>query len=324
MIGPVQVSVVMGVRGGCSVLGETLDSVLGQERVSLELVLVVDGHLDPSAEAAVAQRDTRHPGRLRLLRRPAEGLTRALIAGCAEARGDYIARVDAGDRMEAERLSRQAEALDRHPGCVLVACATTVCGPDWEPLWISQGRPEGGGLVDPIGADPEQGLQGDIPHHGSAMFRREDYLACSGYRPDFYYGQDWDLWYRLAERGAYCLLPEALYSARLFPQGISMRKWRQQRLIAECSKGAFVARRRGRDETPFLERARAIRPPAGKGRLEALGRLWWGGDGAYFIGEALRRARHPNARRYLLESIRSAPLQVRAYVRLAQTLLGTR
>jgi glycosyltransferase involved in cell wall biosynthesis len=316
--GPTRVSVVLGVRGGAGVLAETLDSVLAQEGVALELILVVDGHLDPSAEAEVA----RHGDRLHMVRRPPEGLTLALIAGCAEARGAYIARVDAGDRMEPGRLARQAEVLDQHPACVWTACATAVTGPEWEPLGISRGRPEDGGEVEPLPENPEQGLSCDIPHHGAAMFRRADYLACGGYRAEFYYGQDWDLWYRLAERGRYYQIPEVLYTARLFPHGISMRKWRQQRRIAECSRGAFVARRLGRDQSPFLERARAIRPPSRSGLGEGLGRLWWGGDGAYFIGEALRRQRHPHARRYLVESLRHAPLQVRGYVRLIQSGLG--
>ena len=317
MTGPTRVSVVLGVRGGAGVLAETLDSVLAQQGVSLELILVVDGGLDASAETEVVH----YGDRLRVVHRPAEGLTRALIAGCAEAVGEYIARVDAGDRMEPGRLARQAEVLDQYPACVWTACATAVTGPEWEPLGVSCGRPAGGGEVEPLPADPALGLVCDIPHHGSVMFRRADYLAAGGYRADFYYGQDWDLWYRLAERGTYYQIPEVLYSARLFPHGISMRKWRQQRRIAECSKGAFVARRLGQDETPFLERARAIRPTARARLGEGLGRLWRGGDGAYFIGEALRRQRHPHARRYLLDSIRAAPFQVRAYVRLLQSMM---
>lgn len=319
-----RISVVMGVRGGEGILGDTLDSVLGQRGVELELVLVVDGALDPQAEVELAARAQSGDDRLRVLHRPTEGLTKALIAGCAAAKGAYIARIDAGDRMAPDRLARQAAVLDQHPDCVLVACATEVCGPRWESLWINRGHPSHGMPTPMITPDSRQGLAGDIPHHGATLFRRSAYLAAGGYRADFYYGQDWDLWYRLAEKGTYCLLPEVLYSARLFPNAISMRKWRQQQRIAECSKGAFVARRQGRDEGPFLERARAIRPLARPGRWEALSRLWSGGDGAYFIGEALRRGGHPNAQRYLVKSIGCAPLQVRAYVRLVQTLLGVR
>ena len=317
-----QVSVVMGVRGGAGLLGDTLDSVLVQQGVDFELILVVDGDLIDEAEAELSDRLRLAPIALRVLRVAAGGLTRALIAGCDAAQGDFIARIDAGDRMMPGRLAQQAAVLERHPDCVLVACATEIHGPEWEPLWINRGHPPTGAPVIPIGPDSAQGLEVDIPHHGATMFRRATYLACGGYRPDFYYGQDWDLWYRLAERGQFCLLPTVLYQARLFPHALSMRKWHQQRRIAACSLGAFVARRRGLDEKPFLARARAIRPTANNAWIDPFIRLWSGGDGAYFIGEALRRTRHPHAPRYLLASIRSAPLQVRAYVRLMQAWLN--
>lgn len=317
----IKVSVVMGVRGGGSLLGETLDSVLRQVGVSWELVLVVDGSLDKAAELDLERRLREgKDNRIHVLRRPPEGLTRALIAGCEVAKGEYIARIDVGDRMADGRLSRQAEAFDRYPSCVLTACATQVCGPDWEPLWVTQVRPEGRGAVSMLSSREEACLGWDVPHHGATMFRRQAYRLAGGYRPDFYYGQDWDLWYRLAEHGDYCPIPDTLYTARLFPSGISMRKWRQQQKIAACSKGAFLARRQGADEGHFLEKARAIRP-VGNEKVGLLQRLSSGGDGSYFIGEALRRHGYPQARRYLCESIGTSPLQVRGYVRLLQSFL---
>lgn len=316
------VSVVMGVRGGGGVLGDTLASILTQEGPSFELILIVDGGLDDAAEAALAAVSRATMPRMRVMRRPAEGLTKALIAGCTEATGEYIARIDAGDRMRPGRLARQAALMKDHPHCVLSACATEFCGPEWEPLWIHDGEPPGGGVVPMLRERPEDGLGCDIPHHGATMFRRDAYLAAGGYRADFYYGQDWDLWYRLAEQGDYCLLPAPLYAARLFPGALSMRKWRQQRRVAQCSLGAFVARRRGQDEAQVLARARAIRPGQGVPAWERIGGFWSRGDGAYFIGEALRRKRHPHARRYLAQSVRAAPLQFRAYARLLQNGLG--
>ncbi len=313
-----RVSVVLGVRGGGGLLAESLDSVFSQEGVALEVILVVDGALDERDAVDLDQRTSVEPERLRVLRRPAEGLTRALIDGCLAARGDYFARIDVGDRMHPGRLTRQAAVLDAHPDCVLVACATEVCGPQWEPIRVIKGLPRSDAPVSLLGDDPEAGLAGDIPHHGSTMFRRAAYFACGGYRGDFYYGQDWDLWYRLAECGTYLSLPEVLYSVRLFPDSISMRKWRQQRLIAECSRGAFAARRRGGDEGPFLTRARAIRP-GGRTQPAIVAASWWmGGDGSYHIGEALRRNRDARCERYLRAAIRCAPLNPRPYVRLVQ------
>lgn len=314
-----KVSVVMGVYGDSPQLPETMGSILSQEDVDLECVVVADGHLGSAAEQhlAACERDDR---RLRVVRKSHEGLTRALIVGCEAASGEYIARIDVGDKMHARRLVKQSSTLDQFPECVLVSCRTEVCGPEWELLWINKGAPESSEPVWLNVGDPNSGLAGDIPHHGSTMFRRSTYFQCGGYRGDFYYGQDWDLWYRLADVGTYQALPEVLYSVRLLPGGISMQRWRQQREIAVCSKGAYIARCRGEDESPWLARARAIRPVP-----EQVARgwtNWWGGgDGYYMVGEALRRNADLRCRGYLKLAIRKAPLNPRPYIRLLQSYL---
>jgi hypothetical protein len=162
------------------------------------------------------------------------------------------------------------------------------------------------------------GLAGDIPHHGSVMFRKSAYEQAGGYRPDFYYGQDWDLWYRLAEIGNYQVVQETLYRARFFPGSISMTRKQYQDEIALCSKQAFVARRCSQDETPWLRRAWACRPQPSTD----IGPSRSGHEpGYYFIGEALRRRGDPRARHYLARAVRLAPGRPRAYVRWLQSWL---
>src|SRR5262245_3000266 len=88
------VSVVMSVYNGADRLHETIESILSQDGVSLELIIVNDGSTDGSE--IVLDKYARREQRLRILHQGNQGLTRALIAGCAAARGEYIARQDAG------------------------------------------------------------------------------------------------------------------------------------------------------------------------------------------------------------------------------------
>ena len=90
-----EVSVVMSVYNGASHLAATLDSILSQEGVELEFIVVNDGSSDKSGQILndYAQRDSR----LRIIHQENTGLTRALIRGCDAARGEFIARQDAGD-----------------------------------------------------------------------------------------------------------------------------------------------------------------------------------------------------------------------------------
>ena len=123
----------MGVRNGGAALPPTLDSVLSQLGVALELIVVDDGSEDDTLNTLdrYAARDPR----VRILRRPHAGLTRALIAGCDAARGDLIARQDVGDVSLPGRLDAQVRLLRGAPGAVMVSCATRFLGPRGEVLY---------------------------------------------------------------------------------------------------------------------------------------------------------------------------------------------
>jgi glycosyltransferase involved in cell wall biosynthesis len=318
-----EISVVMAVYGEQEALFASLDSILGQQGVELECLLVADGPQAPATWAQLEQRAGADP-RLRLVQRPHGGLTRALIQGCQLARGKALARIDVGDRMEPGRLSRQWRVLQDHADCVLVTSDVAVYGPAWEPL-LAKRCPEP--MVAPAWVNtiaPDWGLEFDIPHHGSVMLRRSAYLAAGGYRREFYYGQDWDLWYRLAPLGTFFHCPQVLYSTRLFVGGISSRRWREQQQIARLSLACYAARSRGESEAPWIGAAALIRPAVAYAKTPTSGWLRvarWdqrAGEGAYFIGECLRRRGDRRCMGYFLEAIRSAPWLAKAWLRLVQ------
>lgn len=306
------ISVVMSVYNGAPTLGATLDSILGQTERDFECIIVDDGSTD-ATPAILAEYASRDP-RIRVIRQPNAGLTRALIAGCAEARGVYIARQDAGDLSDPRRFEMQKRALDTDPDVVFVSGATLFAGPELEPLQVNRGS--GAPAIPAFILDlsmPHALIDGPT-HHGAVMFRRDAYERAGGYRAAFYYGQDYDLWYRLAELGKFLYIDEVLYTARITPDSITGAARKQQLAIGELSREALVARQRGESDTEVLARAAAIiRAPR-----QGLSRR---GKGLYFIGEALRRNRDRRARGYLLRSIAAWPFSIRAWVRYLQSLL---
>ena len=82
-----EVSVVMSVYNGASHLRASIDSILQQDGVDFEFIIVDDGSTDesPSILDDYAARDAR----IRLIHQENQGLTKALIRGCAEARGKF-------------------------------------------------------------------------------------------------------------------------------------------------------------------------------------------------------------------------------------------
>jgi len=294
-------------------LSESIDSVLSQTFADFEFIIINDGSPDPKTQTILddyAAKDNR----VKVICKKNEGLTWALINGCNAATGRYIARVDVGDMMLPKRLQLQKEVLDKYPDVGLVSGWTEYCAPEWESLYIVKEKttPAGGQNVIPDkGGD---NLISGPTSHPSVMFRKSVYEKVGGYRWQFYLGQDWDLWYRMAEKSKFYLIPQALYKVRVFPHGISMTSKARQDKIAECSKGAFAARMRGEDEAPFLSRAVEIRPAEcksiKKNNLE---------PGYYFIAENLRHYDKRRSRKYFFLALKENVFSIRAWVRLIQT-----
>ena len=116
------VSVVLPVRDGEATLDAALASLRAQTFPRFEVVVVDDGSGDatPGIARACEQRDER----FRLVRTPPGGIVAALGRGLAEARGEFVARMDADDVSHPERLAAQLGLLERQPG--LAGCGTGV------------------------------------------------------------------------------------------------------------------------------------------------------------------------------------------------------
>lgn len=315
------ISIVMGVHNGADHLRETVESALRQTLRDFELIVVDDGSTDPRVGEILRECAARDP-RVRILRQDNAGLTRALIVGCATARGIYIARLDVGDAMLPDKLAAQKALLDAHPEAVLATCWTEFCGSGWEPLYTVRNGPdptEGGApWVAEHHPDSDNADRATGPtSHPSVLMRAAAYRQVGGYRSEFYCGQDGDLWCRLAEIGPFAGVQRVLYRCRIFPEGISMRSARRQRRMKALARGAFLARIQGGDERPFLEAAARLRPRnSEKIRAGAARRA----GGYYFIGEALRRRGDRRCRSYFKEGLRRNPLHLKIWLRLLQAL----
>ena len=308
----VKVSVVIGVYNGRKDIDSTLRSVLDIDFNGFELIVVDDGSADGTGPF-LDQYEQRDP-RVHVIHQGNAGLTRALIRGCKEARGEYIARIDSGDLALPGRFQKQTEILDSDATISFVSCWTKVSTSVGEALYISKGTGEAVEARRILDASARNGLVDGPSHHGSVMFRRKDYLAAGGYRPEFYFGQDWDLWYRLAEVGKFQMIPEVLYEARISPGDISMNQKRRQEEIARCSLAAMKLRSLGKSDAVALESAARIRPSRSQGQ-----RLGKNFRGNYFIGETLRRNGDlAAASKYLWEAAKANPFYLKSWLRLCQ------
>jgi len=100
------VSVVIPVHDGASFIGEALASVYAQDAHHIEVIIVDDGSGDDSLAIAQA-----HFPAIRVIRQENAGIGAARNRGVENARGEYLAFLDADDRWPAGRLSRLFAAL---------------------------------------------------------------------------------------------------------------------------------------------------------------------------------------------------------------------
>ena len=294
------VSVVMSVFNDACYLRRAIESILEQEGAELEFIIVDDGSTDGSA-AILDEYAGRDP-RVRVIRQANAGLTRSLIRGCKEARGEFIARQDADDVSLPGRLARQVSMLKGDDRLVFVSSWADVIGPADE--WVMTiERPADVEEASRLLLDDRTGP----PGRGSVMMRRAAYVRVGGYRPEFYYAQDADLWLRLGEIGLLGYVPEVLYRYRMSSHSISGRNGVKQafaRLVDECRE----ARRNGRSEEPILARAPAVpvQAPRGSRRSEAATN--------YFLGRNIVRHQPRQALPYLWACVRANPLHGRGWL----------
>ena len=295
----------MSVYNGAEALRSSLQSVFSQKGADFEIIVIDDGSDD--ASGAMLNDLAAADSRLRVSHQGNQGLTRALIRGCEMAKGKYIARQDCGDLSLPGRLLAELQVLESQPEAVFVSCGTSFVGPEGEPLYdvvVDEGEANAGLLT----LDPRR-LRGPS-HHGSTMFSRALYEYVGGYREQFYFAQDLDLWTRMAEHGRHVALPDLLYQARFTPGSISSTQRRRQiecaGIILDCAR----LRRAGLDESPALERARSILPETGNAKASEVA------SALYFVGVCLQKKRNPRAAGYFRRALQANPLHLKAALRL--------
>lgn len=311
-----EVSVVMSVYNGEAALPSTLSSLLQQTGCDFEIIAINDGSTDQSGQVLDAWA-AENP-RLRVFHQPNQGLTRALIRGCNEASGEFIARQDVGDASRPGRLAAQARLLRSDPSLVFAGCRYALVGPGNEPL--TDGEPPQGATAD-SGLRNRDGSAVASPHHGTAMFRKSAYAAAGGYRPEFYYAQDVDLWSRLIDQGDFGQVPEVLYQVKFDLDSITASHRAEQQSLRALVAHARALRSQGRSDAPVLAQAQRIRP-GGSSPVPPAPRRDSRPAANYFVGSCLASRGDPRAKSYLTQTVRAKPLHLKAWFKLAKLALS--
>lgn len=239
-----RVSVVMAVHNGYPYLADSVESILRQSYKDLELVVVDDASVDDSWQ--ILTRLAAGDPRLVLLRNQVnEGVVRSLNRGLDRACGSVLARQDADDISDPERIARQLSFLDDNPEYGVVAavpqpidaCGNPLCIRGWDAREDAEIRNR---LVD------HMCLCGP-----SLMIRRECLTAAGFYFADgLDASEDYDLCLRLAEVTKLASLDGGLYRYRQHPESASSRRAAVQMYRKALALERALERRKGQMVPP--------------------------------------------------------------------------
>jgi len=291
------ISVVMGVYNGGEYIRETVNSILSQTFRDFEFIIVNDGSTDNTGE--ILQEYAKKDPRIKVIRQENQGLTKALIAGCQMAQGEYIARQDCGDVSKPERLAKQLKCINADKGLALVSCSVNFFGPAGEFVFLSSFKPD------------YRLAQRGISWHGTAFFPKELYKKSGGYRSEFYFAQDLDLWVRLAKYGKISVLLEALYEARFAEGQISGIYRKEQIALTKIIYSLRDLKPGDPKYKSLLSKAGLIKPKE-KGNVSSFRKA----QQLYFLGRCLKSQNNPGYRNYLQRCVKLNPLHIKAWLSL--------
>ncbi len=224
------VSVIVPAFEAARFIERTLRGALNQTYADLEIIVVDDGSTDDTC--AIVERVAGREPRLRLIRQPNGGVSHARNTGIAQARGAFIAPLDADDLWHPTKIEKQMRCFQHASARTgVVYCHLAWIAAHDQVIWPRRIDHAPTGQVYPHLA------VGNVVGNASApLFRRSLLDEVGGYDESFREGcEDIDLYLRLAECGDYALVPEFLVGYRRSRESMSMNIAKMERAVAQTT-----------------------------------------------------------------------------------------
>jgi glycosyltransferase involved in cell wall biosynthesis len=182
---PPKISVIMSAYNAEKYLYDSVNSILHQKGISLELIVINDGSEDNTL--SILKDIGSNDDRLKIIDKKNEGLPIALNLAIKASQGEYLARMYADDIADGKRLSKQAAILDINNEIDILGTFVKAFGDGKERIWKYPVNDETCKVallfINPIA-------------HPTVMFRRRVIENIGLYDTSYDYDQDYELWAR--------------------------------------------------------------------------------------------------------------------------------
>lgn len=222
------ISVIMSVYNGEHYLSEAIDSILNQTFKDFELLIVNDCSNDKTFD--ILNKYANLDKRIHVLTNEKNiGLAASLNRMIGQAKADLIARADCDDINFPNRLEKQYKFLKAHPDVGIISSWYNVLNVNNGNIFVSKLPIDDSTL--------KLRLLWDSPFAHPAVMIRKELISNQGYNTQFWCGQDYELWSRIAEVTKFANVPEVLLTYRQHDQAVSKTKGIQgEMLIANVVK----------------------------------------------------------------------------------------
>ena len=203
----------MSVFNGASTVKCAIESILNQTFKDFEFIIINDGSIDNTLNVINSYSDSR----IKVINQENKGLTKSLNTGIQNSKARLIARIDADDYSEKNRLELQYEFFKNNN---IVLLGTLVYFKTNKTLIKSKHLSDEQIISCIKTKNPFS--------HSSVMFKKEEFLKIGGYDEKIKLAQDYDAWIRLSKIGKLSILNKHLVTIRLSSNSISKKKIVQQ------------------------------------------------------------------------------------------------
>lgn len=216
------ISIVIPAYNSSQYLNECIDSILTQTYQNIEIIIVDDGSTDNSVEVIKSYNDNR----ICLICNNHDYI-HSLNLGMNKARGKYIARMDADDIMQPNRLQIQYDFMENHPEIDISGSWMEMFGDRTD---IARGPTEHKEIISSL-------LLNNTLAHPTVIMRKSS-VCVNGinlYKENYEYAEDYKLWTDLALRGLhFAVIPKILLRYRISEKQVSnTRKAQMGQLTAK-------------------------------------------------------------------------------------------
>jgi|APSaa5957512535_1039671.scaffolds.fasta_scaffold40333_2 glycosyltransferase involved in cell wall biosynthesis len=217
------VSVLMSFFNAAEWIKDSINSVLLQTFKDFEFIIIDDGSTDKSVD--IVEKFCRMDKRIVLIKKEHTGLANSLNIGIDTAKGKWIARIDADDICELDRLERQFNFSLSKEGLVFIGTNCVELNTESNHKKVTQYPVSNDLLLKYLQTARK------FPPHSSAFFLKSAAISVGRYRHRFKRAQDRDLWLRISRVGNIACLDKVLVVIRKHDKQISKKSIDMHQLL---------------------------------------------------------------------------------------------